>query len=127
MTERYESAIDRQIREAADRGEFDDLPGAGKPLPGYGEGYREDWWLRDWIRRENITGAVPATLLLRKQVEELPDLVAALRTEAQVRSAVEHLNERILLARRGHLDGPPVLLRTIDVEQVLRGWRARSR
>ena len=28
----WESAIDRQIREAHERGEFDALPGAGKPL-----------------------------------------------------------------------------------------------
>ena len=28
----YESWIDRQIREAIERGAFDDLPSAGKPL-----------------------------------------------------------------------------------------------
>jgi hypothetical protein len=30
---RFESLLDRQIRAAQERGEFDDLPGAGKPLP----------------------------------------------------------------------------------------------
>jgi hypothetical protein len=127
MTDRYESALDRQIREAAERGEFDNLPGAGRPLPGYGEGYREDWWLQDWVRREQISGLAPATLLLRRQVEELPGTVAKLRSEAAVRRHVEQLNERILLARRGHLDGPPVILRTIDIDQVLRRWRADTR
>jgi hypothetical protein len=29
---RFESALDRQIRAAEERGEFDDLPGKGKPL-----------------------------------------------------------------------------------------------
>jgi hypothetical protein len=125
MNDRYESAIDRQIREAAERGEFDNLPGAGRPLPGFGEGYREDWWLRDWIRRENITGGVPATLLLRKQVEDLPDAVAKLRDEAAVRRLVESVNERIRLARRSHLDGPPVVLNQVDADAVVRQWRSR--
>lgn len=29
----YETLIEQRIREAAERGEFDDLPGAGQPLP----------------------------------------------------------------------------------------------
>jgi hypothetical protein len=31
---RCEDWIERQIREAQERGAFDDLPGAGKPIPG---------------------------------------------------------------------------------------------
>jgi DnaJ family protein C protein 28 len=33
----WESAVDKQIREAEERGEFDNLPGRGKPL------HLEDW------------------------------------------------------------------------------------
>src|ERR1051325_4406897 len=29
----WESAVEKQIREAEERGEFDNLPGKGKPLP----------------------------------------------------------------------------------------------
>ncbi|GLZ01820.1 hypothetical protein Acsp02_90710 [Actinoplanes sp. NBRC 103695] len=36
MADWYESAVDRQLREAQERGEFDNLPGAGKPLRGAG-------------------------------------------------------------------------------------------
>jgi hypothetical protein len=43
----YESRIERQIREAQERGEFDNLPGAGKPLPDRGTAYDEDWWIKD--------------------------------------------------------------------------------
>ena len=46
MSSWYESHIDRQIREAQERGEFDDLPGAGLPRPDRGELYDEDWWIR---------------------------------------------------------------------------------
>ena len=65
MTHWYESRIDRQIREAQERGEFDDLPGTGEPIPDRGELYDENWWLKQWIQRENITGMVPATLKIR--------------------------------------------------------------
>ena len=53
---RHESWIDRQIREAAERGEFDNLPGAGKPIPNRNELVDADWWIKQWIEREEITG-----------------------------------------------------------------------
>ncbi|GIG73552.1 DUF1992 domain-containing protein [Planosporangium flavigriseum] len=123
MTSWYESYIDRQIREAYERGDFDNLPGAGKPLPGIGEEYDEDWWIKDLVRRENITGVVPASLALRKEVEDLPQAVADKRTEASVRGYVDDLNERILRARRGLIDGPPVVLPTVDADEVVQAWR----
>jgi hypothetical protein len=33
---RYESLIEQQIRLAQERGEFDNLPGSGRPAPGAG-------------------------------------------------------------------------------------------
>ncbi len=55
MADRYESFADRQIREAMERGEFDDLPGAGAPLPVLDEPYEPNWWVKRWVRREGIT------------------------------------------------------------------------
>jgi len=124
MTSWYESLIDRQIREAQERGEFDNLPGAGKPLPGHGEEYEEDWWIKELIRRENITGMLPASLTLRREVEDLMRTVATRKTEAAVRRVVADLNERILRAQRGHLDGPPVVLSTVDADEIVAAWRA---
>jgi len=124
MTSWYESLIDRQIREAQERGEFDNLPGAGKPLPGHGEEYEEDWWIKELIRRENITGVLPASLRLRREVEDLMRTVATRKTEAAVRRVVADLNERILRAQRGHLDGPPVVLSTVDADEIVAVWRA---
>ena len=71
----YESLIERQIREAQERGEFDNLPGAGKPLPGRGEPYDENWWIKDLVRREELAGVAPTSLRIRKEVEELMDTV----------------------------------------------------
>jgi hypothetical protein len=123
MTSWYESRIDRQIREAQERGEFDDLPGTGKPLPGHGEPYDENWWIKDLVRRENITGVLPASLALRKEADDLLQAVARLTTESAVRALVTDLNKRIARARRGLIDGPPVVLSTFDVDDVVRAWR----
>jgi hypothetical protein len=126
MTSWYESHIDRQIREAQERGEFDNLPGAGKPLSGIDGNYDENWWLKDLVRREDIHGGVPATLALRKEVEDLPETIVQKKTEWSVRKTVTELNERIPRARRGLIDGPPVFLATFDVEEIVQLWRDAS-
>jgi hypothetical protein len=48
MASWYESHIDRKIREAQEQGQFDNLPGAGRPLSDHGREYDEDWWVKDW-------------------------------------------------------------------------------
>jgi hypothetical protein len=128
MTDRYESWVDKQIREAQERGDFDNLPGAGKPLPDRNELYDENWWLKQWIAREGIKGdtALPTTLRLRREIEDIQTAAAKKRTEADVRELVADLNRRIVLAVRGHLDGPPVPLRPVNADEVVRRWREGS-
>lgn len=113
MTARWESAVDKQIREAAERGEFDNLPGAGKPLPDAGQPYHENWWVQGLLRRE----AMPDTPSLRAEVDALPARVARLKLESSVRDIVKDLNQRI----REHAAGtiPP-----LDVDAVVAAWRA---
>ncbi|MBL7258477.1 DUF1992 domain-containing protein [Paractinoplanes lichenicola] len=126
MTHWYESSIDRQLREATERGEFDNLPGQGKPLRGHGEDYEEDWWVKDWLEREGATaGVIPPTLALRRETEELEAKVDRLRSEREVRDYVDDLNERIHQATVGRMDGPPVILRKFNLDKVTEGWRAR--
>lgn len=124
MVHWYESSIDRQLREATERGEFDNLPGAGKPLSDHGRDYNEDWWVKDWLEREGATaGVIPPTLALRREHEDLPGKVDRLRTEREVREYVAEINERIHKARVGLMDGPPVLLPPFDVDAVVADWR----
>jgi hypothetical protein len=119
----YESAIDKQIREAQERGDFDNLPGLGKPLPDGGEAYDEEWWLKKLVAREQLGGLAPTSLKIRREAEELLDTIAARPSEQRVREIVADLNERIEKARRGLVDGPPVVLPLFDVEEVVAHWR----
>lgn len=123
MSSSYESRIDRQIREAQERGEFDNLPGAGKPLPDLGSAYDEDWWIKAWVRREKLTGLAPTSLRLRKEAEDLAETLTTKPSEQAVRESVADLNERIRRARQGLVDGPPVLLDTFDPDEVVEMWR----
>ncbi|RZU54627.1 uncharacterized protein DUF1992 [Krasilnikovia cinnamomea] len=126
MAQWYESAVDRRIREAQEQGEFDNLPGTGKPLADHGREYDEDWWIKDWLEREGAaSAALPPTLALRREVEDLPAAVDRLRSEQAVRALVAEVNERIRQARVGLLDGPAVVLPPRDPDEVVGGWRAR--
>jgi hypothetical protein len=123
--QRYESWVDRQVREAIERGEFDNLPGAGKPIPGLNGREDENWWIKSKLEHENLRGLLPASLALRKEVEELPAALAAEHHEDAVREIVGHLNQRI---RESHLrreEGPMIIVHTVDVEATVDAWRAR--
>jgi Domain of unknown function (DUF1992) len=124
MADRYESYLDRQIREAAERGEFDNLPGTGKPLPNRGELHDEEWWLKALIAREGISSVLPTTLALRREREDLPATLAQARTAERVRELVTDFNRRVLQALRGPVDGPAVVLRTVNVDEAVAQWRA---
>ncbi len=124
---RYESAVEKTIREAQERGAFDNLPGQGKPLPGIDGPDDELWWVRGYVRREGLSGEefLPEPLLLRKQRERIDDTVADLRSEEAVREQVTELNRQIRRARLA-TSGPTVILRTLDVDEVVARWRARQ-
>jgi hypothetical protein len=119
--------VDLQIQRAMERGEFDDLPGAGKPLGDLGSPEDRDWWLKKLIEREQITGVLPAALQLRKEDAELDALLDRETVERLVRGHVEDFNRRVVEARRQLQGGPPVVTRTRDVEVEVERWRERQR
>ena len=123
--DRYESWVDQQIRLAQERGEFDNLPGAGKPLEGLDDD-DPDWWVRKFLEREKIdfTDALPPAMRLRKEARAMPESLVDLRTEAAVRARVEDYNERVRADRRRPATGPdaPLWAPFVDVEDMVRRW-----
>lgn len=118
------SHIDDLIREAAARGEFDNLPGAGKPIEGLGAEHDPDWWLKQLVEREQIV-VLPPSIQLRKDDAALDDLLDQQRTEEAARSVIEDFNGRVIAARYGLPVGPPLITMPRDVEETLAAWRER--
>lgn len=132
MTERkppgtnWETWIEAQIRVAREQGAFDNLPGAGKPIPNLDQAHDPLWWVKQYLQREQLSILPPSLELLRKAekevaaIEQLPD-------EAAVRRRVAELNVEIAKANATVLEGPPTRLSTLDAEKLVERWRrARS-
>lgn len=117
--------VDQQIRQAQARGEFDDLPGYGKPLEGLGERHDPDWWVKKLVEREQITGVLPPALQLRKDDAELDARLDRLSTETDVRREIEEFNERVRAAFYQPLGGPPLITQPRDVDATVTAWRER--
>jgi hypothetical protein len=117
--------VDLQVQKAIERGEFDNLPGAGKPLPRLDDD--PNWWLKQLIERERITGVLPEALQLRKDDAELDAELDRHSSERVVRELLEAFNARVVNARRQLQGGPPVITPTRDVEAEVSAWRGRQR
>jgi hypothetical protein len=119
---RFESWIDRQVREAAERGDFRDLPGSGAPLADLDKPHDEMWWVKRKLRSENLS-YLPPSLALRKEAQDAVHGVSRARSEAEVRERVQAINEKIRDAIRMGIRGPELNLMPFDVEQIVREWR----
>ena len=118
----WERWIERQIAEAIERGEFDGLPGAGLPIRGLDARRDEMTWIRDKLRRERAAPPPPPAIQIRIDVDAALGSLGALATEAEVRSLVDHLNDRIRTVNRTTVSGPPTTLGPLAVEEVLERW-----
>jgi hypothetical protein len=130
MTERkpagvgFGTWVERQIREAAERGAFDNLPGAGKPIADLDKPHDQLWWVKEKLRRENLP-YLPPTIALRRQAEDALAAAYQARSEDQVRRILADINARIVDGNRKAASGPPLNLMPFDVERVVRTWRER--
>ena len=96
---RVESAIDQ----AARRGDFDNLPGAGKPLD-LPAAHDPDWWINQRLASGEIDSQalLPVVVLLRKEFEKRDETLAALPDERAVREYAEDFTERVHQDRRAN-------------------------
>lgn len=122
-----ESLAEKAIREAIERGEFDDLPGAGKPLDLSRPG-DPDWWVKNLVDRE---GDVPlgGAVSLRREADGFPESLADMPHEQAVRAVLEDFNARVAADwRRPQVGkGSPVVARKVDVDVMVERWKAMKR
>jgi hypothetical protein len=131
MTERkppgvpFESWVDKQIHDAQERGDFESLPGAGKPLPTDLESpYDELWWIKRKMAREGLS-VLPPALALRKEAEDALTAAYAAPVERIVRKIITDVNVKIRDMLLKPPPGPPLGRKPYDVEEVVREWRER--
>ena len=121
------SWVDLQVRQAMERGDFDNLPGQGKPIEGLGNQHDPDWWIKKLVDRENIA-LLPPALALRKEDAELDARLDRINVETDVRREVEDFNGRIrkaIYTPPTGPSGPPVITRQRDIDAEVAAWRER--
>ena len=119
-----EDYVERQIREAQSRGEFDQIEGAGKPLPFVDKPHDPmDWWRRK-LEREKLS-VLPESIAVRREVEEVLASLDRLGSERLVRERLQALDARIRKLNRMATEGPPTDLAPLDVEASVARWRSR--
>lgn len=95
----FESFADKQIREAMERGEFDDVTGAGRPLSGLGPVYDPEWWSKGFIRREQARARADEVRgIIRHELPRLRamrDRDAALERMTEIDAMIAAVNEHL--------------------------------
>lgn len=130
MTERkpfgqpIETWSDRQIRAAQEAGEFDNLPGMGKPIPNLDRPWDITNWAADLLKREKLS-VLPPALELRRHVERELEEIMQLGAEVGVRKRVAELNDHIREVNKAIYEGPASLTRPLNVEEVVAEWKQR--
>ena len=104
-----------RIVEAMERGEFDNLPGMGKPLdleppP---PGHEDMWWAMRLLKNAKI---VTDEVRYRKQIDELRAQLASATQEAEVRRIVRELNVWIVKLNTMGTNAIPTTLAPFDEE-----------
>ncbi|WP_394279976.1 DUF1992 domain-containing protein [Microbacterium sp.] len=117
--------VETVIQQAIRRSEFDDLPGAGKPIEGLGTSHDPDWWIRRKIQTEQLSGLGPPALRLRVEHAAFEAHVDAMTRAEDVRAYTEDFTRRVVEARRQLEGGPPVVTPTRDPDAEVAAWRAR--
>lgn len=119
------AAVEASIQMAIRRGEFDDLPGTGKPLEGLGASNDPDWWIKRKIEREGLTGMAPPAIQLRNEHGAMEQTLDGLSREADVRAHLDDFNRRVRQARMQLEGGPPVVTPTRNIDAEVVAWRER--
>lgn len=121
------SWVDVEIEQAQRRGDFDNLPGAGKPLKNLDQ-TDPDWWIKGLIEREqlDLSAALPTVMALRQERRGFPESLAGIADEVAVRERLADYNQRVLEDRRTPVVGlnSPVVAGRVDVDEMVEQWRA---
>lgn len=125
LTASCESWVEVQIRTCPGPWRIRQSAGAGKRLADLDQAHDPLWWVKQPIRREQISMLPPSLELLRK-VEKVLATIEALPDEATVRREIAALNAELAKVNATVLEGPATRLCKIDTDGIVARWQ-RSR
>ena len=91
----YEKIVEQRIKEAMEKGEFDDLPGKGKPLPLEDDSHvPEDLRLAYKVLKN--ADCLPPELLEKKEILQMEDMLAKIPDEKERYKLIKKINFKII-------------------------------
>jgi hypothetical protein len=91
----YEKIVEQRIKEAMEKGEFDDLPGKGKPMLLEDDSHvPED--LRLAYKLLKNADCLPPELLEKKEILQMEDMLAAVPDEKERYKLIKKINFKIM-------------------------------
>jgi hypothetical protein len=91
----YEKIVEQRIKEAMEKGEFDNLPGKGKPIPLEDDSHvPED--LRLAYKLLKNADCLPPELLEKKEILQMEDMLAKLPDEKERYKLIKTINFKIM-------------------------------
>jgi len=94
MLKGFEKIVEERIRRAQEEGEFDNLPGAGKPLPSDDATVPEELRLAYKILKN--ADCLPPEIELKKEIDRIEDVLAGMTDTAERYRILKRLNFLIL-------------------------------
>jgi len=116
--------VEQRLAEAAARGEFDDLPGAGKPLPRESDDPFVAPELRMAYKILKNAGYVPEEVRLRREIHDVEALVHTAQSVEDRSDAARRL--RLLMSRLGQSRGGSLQLEQAYYDQLVERMSAAS-
>lgn len=91
----YEKIVEQRIKEAVENGEFENLPGKGKPIPIEDDSHvPED--LRLAYKLLKNADCLPPELLEKKEIRQMEDMLALVPDEKERYKLIKKINFKIM-------------------------------
>lgn len=121
---RDDRVVQGEVEDAIARGDFDDLPGAGKPLH-LPSTHDPDWWIKQRLDEEDVDrdALLPVVVLLRREYEQRDDTLRELPDEQAVRAYADDFTARV---REDRAASPMarMLAPEMPADVAVQRWRA---
>lgn len=85
--------VEEKIRKAMEKGEFDNLPGRGKPID-LSEYFKAPAHLRAGYSLLKNANVIPSEMVLKKEIEELKELRGKTRSKRKNARLTKAINEK---------------------------------